>query len=450
MREQVQTALREEMQGLRESVAREAAAVAAATSRASGAEGGAAGAAAGAGSKLKTALRYLLFGGAVFIVAQYLFGRSQAGENGGMSGGGSSGFGSFLSQKMFSAGEQVVSDKTFDDVRGAEEAKADLVEVVEFLRDPDKFSRLGGKLPKGLLLVGPPGTGKTLLAKAVAGEAGVPFFYASGSDFDEMFVGLGARRVRTLFAQARENAPCIVFIDEIDAVAPKRNTTGLNSNRQTVNQLLAELDGFNDSGGVMVIAATNFPQMLDEAVTRPGRFDRQLQVPLPDLAARREILELYLDNSPVDASVDANVIARGTPGASGADLANIVNSAAVAAALDGSDALSQRHLEWAKDKHLMGPERKSAVLREEELRCTAYHETGHALVALKTAGTFPVYKATIMPRGRALGMVSQLPEHDVVSMSKKQLLAKMDVCMGGRVAEVGGQLGAWVPGWLVG
>jgi len=350
---------------------------------------------------------------------------------------GKGGLSSMLPGMGGSAGSIVVAESTrFDDVKGAPEAKADLIEIVEFLKHPQKFTSLGGKLPKGVLLVGPPGTGKTLLAKAVAGEAGVPFFYASGSEFEEVFVGVGARRIRQLFEEAKEHAPCIVFIDEIDAVGQKRTVSATSSNRQTINQLLAELDGFEGDSGIIVIAATNFAESLDTALTRPGRFDRHVQVPLPDLSARKDILELYLDRCPIDATVNASVLARGTPGASGADLANIVNMAAVQASVENCSMVTQAHLEWAKDKVIMGPERKSAVMRPEDLKCTAYHETGHALVALMTPGSYPVHKATIMPRGQALGMVSQLPEHDVVSMSKKQLLAKLDVLMGGRVAEV--------------
>ena len=368
----------------------------------------------------------LLMIGCVIALVQYMLHRD-----------GKDGVSSFL-PGMGDAGKQVVAETTrFADVKGVPEAKGELLEVVEFLKNPGKFTALGGKLPKGVLLVGPPGTGKTLLAKAVAGEAGVPFFYASGSEFEEVFVGLGARRVRQLFEKAKAHAPCIIFLDEIDAVGQKR-TMSVNgsNNRQTINQLLSELDGFEGDSGIIVVAATNFPESLDAALTRPGRFDRHVQVALPDLPARTEILQLYLDRCPTAANVDANVIARGTPGASGADLANIVNMAAVQASVENAKLVAQEHLEWAKDKVIMGPERKSAVMRPEDLKCTAYHETGHALVALMTPGSYPVHKATIMPRGQALGMVSQLPEHDVVSMSKKQILAKLDVLMGGRVAEV--------------
>lgn len=327
------------------------------------------------------------------------------------------------------------SNTTFADVKGCDEAKEELVELVEFLRNPKKFNRLGGTLPKGVLMVGPPGTGKTLLAKAVAGEAEVPFFYASGSDFEEVYVGVGARRLRNLFAAARKKAPCLIFIDEIDAVGGTRNAREGTSTRMTLNQLLVEIDGFKESTNIVVIAATNFPELLDKALVRPGRFDKHVQVPLPDLKGRKEILELYLSRVPRSPMVNSTIIARGTPGSSGADLYNLVNSAAVKAALDGRPHVSMKELEWAKDKVLMGSERKSAVMTEQNRKLTAYHEGGHALMAVHTPHAFPIHKATIVPRGMALGMVHQLPENDVLNYSKAELFAQIDVCMGGRVAE---------------
>ena len=374
------------------------------------------------------------------------------------------------------------SETTFDDVMGVDESKAELMEIVEFLANPDRFTRLGGKLPKGVLLMGPPGTGKTLLARAVAGEAGVPFFYASGSEFEEMFVGVGARRVRDLFNAAKENAPCIIFIDEIDAIGGKRSGRDQQAMKMTLNQLLVEMDGFENNEGVIVIGATNLADSLDSALTRPGRFDRHVSVPLPDMKGRASILHLYLDPLPTASDVDCEILARGTPGASGAELFNVVNrsvvmsflcivlvcllisflcwfavvisflcidlfvcsslfsvglscSAALQAAFADADFVSMEDLEFAKDKILMGPEKRSAVLRPEVMRCTAFHEGGHALMAILTKGSHPIHKATIMPRGRALGMVHQLPAHDVVSVTKKELEAQMDVLMGGRVAE---------------
>ncbi|KAK6539123.1 hypothetical protein TWF694_010656 [Orbilia ellipsospora] len=323
----------------------------------------------------------------------------------------------------------------FTDVHGCEEAKEELQELVEFLKDPAKFSALGGKLPKGVLLVGPPGTGKTLLARAVAGESGVPFFFMSGSEFDEVYVGVGAKRVRELFAAARAKAPSIVFIDELDAIGGKRNERDAAYVKQTLNQLLVDLDGFAPNSGVIFLAATNFPQLLDKALTRPGRFDRTVNVPLPDVRGRIEILKHYVKSVKASSDVDLQIIARGTPGFSGAELENLVNQAAVRASKLRATQVRMNDFEWAKDKILMGAERRSAVISQKEKEMTAYHEGGHALVALFTEGAIPLYKATIMPRGMALGITFQLPEMDQVSMSKKEYLARIDVCMGGKVAE---------------
>ena len=326
------------------------------------------------------------------------------------------------------------SIKTFDDVKGCDEAKQELQEIVEYLKNPELFTRLGGKLPKGVLLSGPPGTGKTLLARAVAGEAGVPFFYRAGSEFEEMFVGVGSKRVRTLFGAAKKKMPCIVFIDEIDAVGTSRKAFETQS-RKTLNQLLTEMDGFEQNEGIIVIAATNIPEQLDPALTRPGRFDRRVHVPNPDIGGRREILAHYLSDKPVEPEVNIESLARGTSGFSGAELFNLVNMAAVQAAVSGETTIGNDRLEWAKDRIVMGVERKSAVLTEESKKLTAYHEAGHAIVALRTPGAMPVHKATIVPRGSALGMVTQLPDKDETSITRKQLLARLDVCMGGRVAE---------------
>ena len=327
---------------------------------------------------------------------------------------------------------------TFDDVAGVDEAKEELQEVVEFLRDPARFQRLGGKIPKGALLVGPPGTGKTLLARAVAGEAGVPFFTISGSDFVEMFVGVGASRVRDMFEQAKRNAPCIIFIDEIDAVGRSRGAGlggGNDEREQTLNQLLVEMDGFEANEGIIIIAATNRPDVLDPALLRPGRFDRQVTVNNPDIMGRERILKVHMRNVPLAKDVNPKVIARGTPGFSGADLANLVNEAALLAARRGKRVVAMAEFEDAKDKVLMGPEKRSMVMSDKERELTAWHEAGHAIVALKVPAADPVHKATIIPRGRALGMVMQLPEDDKMSMSKIEMTSRLAIMMGGRVAE---------------
>ena len=327
---------------------------------------------------------------------------------------------------------------TFDDVAGVEEAKEEVVEIVDFLKDPQKFQRLGGKIPKGALLIGPPGTGKTLLARAIAGEAGVPFFTISGSDFVEMFVGVGASRVRDMFEQAKKNAPCIIFIDEIDAVGRHRGAGlggGNDEREQTLNQLLVEMDGFEANEGIILIAATNRPDVLDPALLRPGRFDRQVVVPNPDVNGRERILRVHMKNVPLAADVETKVIARGTPGFSGADLSNLVNEAALMAARKNRRMVTMRDFEEAKDKVMMGAERRSMVMTEDEKRNTAYHEGGHALVALTVPSSDPVHKATIIPRGRALGMVMQLPEGDRYSMNFEQMTSRLAIMMGGRVAE---------------
>jgi cell division protease FtsH len=328
---------------------------------------------------------------------------------------------------------------TFADVAGVDEAKQDLEEIVEFLRDPQKFQRLGGKIPRGVLLVGPPGTGKTLTARAVAGEANVPFFTISGSDFVEMFVGVGASRVRDMFEQAKKNAPCIIFIDEIDAVGRHRGAGlggGNDEREQTLNQLLVEMDGFEANEGVILIAATNRPDVLDPALMRPGRFDRQVVVPLPDVNGREKILKVHVRNVPIAPNVDLHILARGTPGFSGADLMNLVNEAALMAARRNRRLVTMQEFEDAKDKVMMGAERKSMAMSDEEKKTTAYHEAGHAIIALKMAGIDPIHKATIIPRGRALGMVMTLPESDRYSMSHEKSVARLVMLFGGREAEI--------------
>jgi cell division protease FtsH len=327
---------------------------------------------------------------------------------------------------------------TFEDVAGIDEAREELEEIVEFLKDPTKFSRLGGKIPKGALLVGSPGTGKTLLARAIAGEANVPFFSISGSDFVEMFVGVGASRVRDMFEQAKKSAPCIVFIDEIDAVGRHRGAglgNGNDEREQTLNQLLVEMDGFDANEGIIIVAATNRPDVLDPALLRPGRFDRQVVVPRPDIEGREKILAVHMKKVPLAPDVDGRVIARGTPGFSGADLANLVNEAALMAARRGKRLVAMAEFESAKDKVMMGAERRSMVMTEDEKRMTAFHEAGHAIVSIHEPASDPIHKATIIPRGRALGMVMRLPERDNYSYHRDKMYANLSVAMGGRVAE---------------
>ncbi len=352
----------------------------------------------------------------------------------GKNGGGAMGFGRSRAKLLTEKTNKIM----FSDVAGVEEAKDELQEIVEFLKDPQKFQKLGGKIPKGALLVGPPGTGKTLIARAVAGEAGVPFFTISGSDFVEMFVGVGASRVRDMFEQGKKSAPCIIFIDEIDAVGRHRGAGmggGNDEREQTLNQLLVEMDGFESSEGVILIAATNRPDVLDPALLRPGRFDRQVVVPNPDITGREKILQVHMKKVPLDHDVEPRTLARGTPGFSGADLANLVNEAALLAARKGKKTVDMLCFEQAKDKVMMGAERRSLVMSDEEKKLTAYHEAGHAVIALHEEHSDPIHKATIIPRGRALGMVMRLPEGDRVSLSRAKLHADLAVAMGGRVAE---------------
>ncbi|MCC5959582.1 MAG: ATP-dependent zinc metalloprotease FtsH [Rhodobacteraceae bacterium] len=359
----------------------------------------------------------------------YFMNRMQGGGKGG-----AMGFGKSKAKLLTEKSGRV----TFDDVAGIDEAKDELEEIVEFLRNPQKFSRLGGKIPKGALLVGPPGTGKTLLARAIAGEAGVPFFTISGSDFVEMFVGVGASRVRDMFEQAKKNAPCIVFIDEIDAVGRSRGVGyggGNDEREQTLNQLLVEMDGFEANEGIIIVAATNRPDVLDPALLRPGRFDRQVQVPNPDIKGRERILGVHARKVPLGPNVDLRIIARGTPGFSGADLANLVNEAALMAARSNRRFVTMEDFESAKDKVMMGAERRSMVMSEDEKKLTAYHEAGHAVVGLHVPEHDPIHKATIIPRGRALGLVLSLPERDQLSVSYRKYKSKIAMAMGGRVAE---------------
>ncbi len=348
--------------------------------------------------------------------------------------GGAMGFGKSRARLMGEKETKV----TFDDVAGIQEAKEELEEIVGFLKDPQKFQKLGGKIPKGCLLVGPPGTGKTLLAKAIAGEAKVPFFSISGSDFVEMFVGVGASRVRDMFEQGKKNAPCLIFIDEIDAVGRHRGAGhggGNDEREQTLNQMLVEMDGFEGNEGVIIIAATNRPDVLDPALLRPGRFDRQVVVPVPDVGGREKIIEVHLKKVPMGPDVDVRTIARGTPGFAGADLANLVNEAALMAARRNKKVVTMSELEDAKDKVMMGAERRSMVMSQEEKELTAYHEAGHAIVALHCPASDPIHKATIIPRGRALGLVMRLPERDRLSITREKIHADLMVAMGGRVAE---------------
>ncbi|HEY5667290.1 MAG TPA: ATP-dependent zinc metalloprotease FtsH [Gammaproteobacteria bacterium] len=352
-------------------------------------------------------------------------------------GGGGRGAMSFGKSRARLLGEDQVN-VTFADVAGVEEAKEEVVEIVDFLKDPSKFQRLGGKIPKGVLMVGSPGTGKTLLARAIAGEAKVPFFTISGSDFVEMFVGVGASRVRDMFEQAKKHAPCIIFIDEIDAVGRHRGAGlggGHDEREQTLNQLLVEMDGFEGNEGVIVIAATNRPDVLDPALLRPGRFDRQVVVPLPDVRGREQILKVHMRKVPVDANVRPQIIARGTPGFSGADLANLVNEAALLAARANKRTVTMEEFDKAKDKIMMGTERRSMVMSEDEKKLTAYHESGHAIVGLLVPDHDPVYKVTIIPRGRALGVTMFLPEEDRYSYSKQRLMSQIKSLFGGRLAE---------------
>ncbi len=374
---------------------------------------------------LMTFLPFLLLIG-VWI---YFMNRMQGGGRGG-----AMGFGKSRAKLLTEKHGRV----TFDDVAGIDEAKEELEEIVEFLRNPQKFSRLGGKIPKGALLVGPPGTGKTLLARAIAGEAGVPFFTISGSDFVEMFVGVGASRVRDMFEQAKKNAPCIVFIDEIDAVGRSRGVGyggGNDEREQTLNQLLVEMDGFEANEGIIIVAATNRPDVLDPALLRPGRFDRQVQVPNPDIKGREKILGVHARKVPLGPDVDLRIIARGTPGFSGADLANLVNESALMAARVGRRFVTMEDFENAKDKVMMGAERRSMVMTEDEKKLTAYHEAGHAIVGLNVPQHDPIHKATIIPRGRALGLVLSLPERDQLSVTLTKYKSKIAMAMGGRVAE---------------
>jgi len=348
--------------------------------------------------------------------------------------GGAMGFGRSKAKMM----NELKGKVTFNDVAGVEEAKEEVEEVVEFLRDPKKFSRLGGKIPRGCLLVGAPGTGKTLLARAIAGEAGVPFFTISGSDFVEMFVGVGASRVRDMFEQGKKHSPCIIFIDEIDAVGRSRGAGlggGNDEREQTLNQLLVEMDGFDTNEGVIIIAATNRPDVLDPALLRPGRFDRQVVVSLPDIIGREKILKVHSKKISMAPDINLRTVARGTPGFSGADLANLVNESALLAARKNKRIVTNQEFEEAKDKVMMGAERRSMVMTEEEKKLTAYHEAGHAIVTINEKAAYPIHKATIIPRGRALGMVMQLPEKDEVSQTREQLHAQMAIAMGGRVAE---------------
>lgn len=368
----------------------------------------------------------------VLMIGIWIFVMRQMQNGGGR--GGAMGFGKSRAKLLVPKEGRV----TFDDVAGIDEAREELQEIVEFLRDPQKFNRLGGKIPKGALLVGPPGTGKTLLARAIAGEANVPFFNISGSDFVEMFVGVGASRVRDMFEQAKKSSPCIIFIDEIDAVGRSRGAGlggGNDEREQTLNQLLVEMDGFDANEGIIIVAATNRPDVLDPALLRPGRFDRQVTVGRPDIEGREKILVVHMRKVPMAPDVNPRVIARGTPGFSGADLANLVNEAALLAARRGKRLVAMAEFEDAKDRVMMGTERKSMVMTDDEKKMTAYHEAGHAVVSLHEAASDPIHKATIIPRGRALGLVMRLPERDQYSYHRDKMFANLSVSMGGRVAE---------------
>lgn len=380
------------------------------------------------GQILMQGLNFLLF--LPPLIFGYLLFKSFQGGGGGKA----MGFGKSRARLLTQNQKKV----TFDDVAGIDEAKAELEEVVDFLKDPKKFQRLGGRIPKGVLLIGPPGTGKTLLAKAISGEAGVPFFSISGSDFVEMFVGVGASRVRDMFEQAKKNAPCIIFIDEIDAVGGKRGNGfggGNDEREQTLNQLLVEMDGFEENQNIIIVAATNRPDTLDPALLRPGRFDRQVTISNPDLQGREQILKVHMKKVPLAPNVDPKVVARGTPGFSGADLANLVNEAALMAARKNKLAVGKSEFDQAKDKIMMGTERRSLVMTDAEMKITAYHEGGHAIISFFMEDSDPIHKATIIPRGRALGMVMHLPEGDRVSESRNKLMASIKVAMGGRIAE---------------
>ncbi|WNU98279.1 ATP-dependent zinc metalloprotease FtsH [Neisseria sp. DTU_2020_1000833_1_SI_GRL_NUU_006] len=376
-------------------------------------------------------LFYSLLPVLLLIGAWFYFMRMQSGGGGK---GGAFSFGKSRARLL----DKDTNKVTFADVAGCDEAKEEVQEIVDYLKAPSRYQSLGGRVPRGILLAGSPGTGKTLLAKAIAGEAGVPFFSISGSDFVEMFVGVGASRVRDMFEQAKKNAPCIIFIDEIDAVGRQRGAGlggGNDEREQTLNQLLVEMDGFESNQTVIVIAATNRPDVLDPALQRPGRFDRQVVVPLPDIRGREQILKVHAKKVPLDSSVDLGSLARGTPGFSGADLANLVNEAALFAGRRNKTKVDQSDFEDAKDKIYMGPERRSMVMHEDEKRATAYHEAGHAIVAESLPFTDPVHKVTIMPRGRALGLTWQLPERDRISMYKDQMLSQLSILFGGRIAE---------------